>query len=171
MRHIFLNLVLFTFSFASLDNISSFEADFMQNITDEKNKVLSYQGHIVASKPQNAVWAYLDPIEKYVYINSRSITIIEPEIEQVIIRHINSDFNFFNMIQNAKKVGTNRYVAHYEESTFNIITEGDLLKSLSYKDEFENQVQIIFSNQKQNIKIDEKVFIPFIPIEYDIINN
>jgi outer membrane lipoprotein carrier protein len=171
LRYIFLSIILFTSSFASINNINSFKADFTQKITDEKNKVLSYSGHIVASKPQNAVWTYVNPIEKYVYITSRTITIIEPEIEQVIIRHIDSNFNFFNMIQNAEKISKDRYTAHYQESKFNISTENNILKSISYQDEFENSVEIVFSNQTQNITIDETTFIPFIPTEYDIINN
>jgi len=171
MRHIFLSIIFFTFSFASINNINSFKADFVQKITDEKNKVLSYNGHIVASKPQNAIWTYLNPIEKYVYISSSTITIIEPEIEQVIIRHIDSNFNFFNMIQNAQKISKDRYIAHYQESKFNISTQNNLLKSISYIDEFENSVEIIFSNQIQNIQINESTFIPSIPSEYDIVNN
>jgi len=171
MKHIFLSIIFFTLSYASINNINSFKADFVQNITDEKNKVLSYSGHIIASKPQNAVWTYTDPIQKYVYITSGTVTIIEPEIEQVIIRHIDSNFNFFNMIQNAQKISKDRYTAQYQESKFNIFTQNNLLKSISYMDEFENSVEIIFTNQLQNIQINESTFIPSIPTEYDIINN
>ena len=171
MRHILLSMLFFTISFASLSEINSFNADFIQNITDEKDKVLSYNGHILASKPQNALWTYKQPIEKHVYINPRTVTIIEPEIEQVIIKRIESNFNFFNMIQNAQKVDKDSYVAHYKESIFTILTENNLLKSISYKDEFENNVEIIFLNQIQNIEIDRKLFIPFIPVDYDIIND
>ena len=171
MKHIFLSMLFFTMSFASLSDINSFKADFTQNIVDEKNKVLSYRGHILASKPQNALWVYSQPVNKYVYINPRTVTIIEPEIEQVIIKRIESNFNFFNMIQNAQKIDKNLYRAHYKESIFTIGTENNLLKSISYKDEFENSVEIIFSNQEQNIQIDKKLFVPFVPVEYDIIND
>ena len=164
-------MLFFTVSFASLSDINSFKADFIQNITDEKNKVLSYNGHILAAKPQSALWTYLQPIKKYVYINPRTVTIVEPEIEQVIVKRIESNFNFFNMIQNAQKVDKNSYIAHYQESIFTISTENNLLKSISYRDEFENAVEIIFSNQVQNLEIDQKLFVPFIPLEYDIIND
>ena len=104
MKHIFALFISYTLSFASFDSINSFEADFTQSVTDDKNKSLIYSGHIVASKPQNALWNYLKPIKKDVFINRFEVTVIEPEIEQVIIRRIESNFDFFNMIENAKKL-------------------------------------------------------------------
>lgn len=171
MKYFLLLGALFTLNYASIDTINSFEADFTQEITDEKSKVLSYKGHILASKPQFAKWIYQNPVHKYVYINQNSITIVEPEIEQVIIKHIDSNFNFFHMIKNAKEIDKNTYLAYHQGSKFTITTEDKLLKSISYLDEFDNSVKIIFKNQEQNKIIDEELFRPNIPIEFDIINN
>jgi len=171
MKHLFLYLMLSTFLFGSLENINSFQADFTQTVTDDKGKVLSYSGKVIASKPQNALWNYLSPVSKDIYINSYSITVVEPEIEQVIIRKIESNFDFFNMIKKAKKIDENSYLAVFKNSKFIIKTEKLLIKSISYQDEFENSVQILFENQKQNEKIDEKIFIPNIPLEFDIIRD
>ena len=104
MKHIFIYLLLSTLLFASLDKIDSFKADFIQTVTDDKAKTLTYKGKVIASKPQNALWNYTDPVTKDIYINHHSITVVEPEIEQVIIRKIESSFDFFRMIQKAKKV-------------------------------------------------------------------
>ncbi len=164
-------LLSFTLSFASFDTLSSFDADFTQSVTDDKNKSLVYKGHIVATKPQNATWNYTSPIKKDVYINRFKVTIVEPEIEQVIIRRIDSSFDFFNMVRNAKKVQENLYLAKYKESTFTITTKNSLIESISYLDEFENKVKIVFENQKQNEKIDEGLFIPRYPLEFDIIRD
>jgi outer membrane lipoprotein carrier protein len=111
-------LLCSTISFANIKDINSFEADFIQTITDDKNSSLNYTGHITASKPQNAIWNYLTPVKKDVYINRFSITIVEPEIEQVIIRKIKSNFDFFMMIKNAKKIDENTYIANYKEVKF-----------------------------------------------------
>jgi len=157
--------------FASLEDIVSFEADFTQSITDEKNKTINYNGHIVASKPQNARWSYIKPVKKEVYINDFEVTIVEPEIEQVIIRRIESNFDFFKMIHNAKKIEANRYVANYRDVKFTIIMKNKFIESISYLDEFENNVKIVFKNQKQNQKINETVFRPFFPLEFDIIRD
>lgn len=171
MRYIFLAILISMELFASLEDIVSFEADFTQSITDEKNKTINYNGHIVASKPQNARWSYIKPVKKEVYINDFEVTIVEPEIEQVIIRRIESNFDFFKMIHNAKKIEANRYVANYRDVKFTIIMKNKFIESISYLDEFENNVKIVFKNQKQNQKINETVFRPFFPLEFDIIRD
>ena len=171
MKHILLSILLSTFLFASLDNIKSFEADFIQMVTDDKGKVLTYNGSVIASKPQNALWDYTKPITKKIYINSQSVTVIEPEIEQVIIRRIESNFDFFNMIKKAKKTGENSYLAIFKSSEFIIETEKSLIKSISYSDEFENSVQILFENQRQNRDINKTIYIPNIPVEFDVIRD
>lgn len=169
MRYIFLAILVTAKLFASIEEIVSFEADFTQSITDEKNKTINYSGHIVASKPQNARWSYTKPVKKEVYINDFEVTIVEPEIEQVIIRRIESNFDFFKMIDNAKKIEENRYIAYYKESKFTITIKDKLIESISYLDEFENNVKIIFKNQKQNQSINKAIFKPLFSDEFDII--
>ena len=154
-----------------MNDITSFDADFMQKITDDKNKVLTYKGHITASKPQNAFWNYISPIEKNVYITKFDVTIVEPELEQVIIRKVSNDFDFFKMIKNAKKIKKDMYRANYKETMFTIATKDNLIVSISYLDNFENIVKITFSNQKQNIKINRKVYQAKFPLGYDIIRD
>lgn len=156
---------------ASLDEISSFEADFVQSITDEKSKTLVYNGKIRALKPQNAKWSYTKPVKKDVYINDFEVTIVEPEIEQVIVKTLESNFDFFKIISNAKRVADNRYIANYKNSKFTIIKNGNLIESISYLDEFENKVQISFKNQKQNQPIDKAIFTPSFPLDFDIIRD
>ena len=157
--------------FASLNDIVSFEADFIQSITDDKNKTLSYNGHIVASKPQNARWSYEKPVKKDVYINNFEVTIVEPEIEQVIVKKLESNFDFFKIISKAKKVQNNIYSAFYKDSEFTIIKKGTLIESISYLDKFENRVKITFKNQKQNHNINDDLFRPLFPLEFDIIRD
>ncbi len=171
MRHIFILIFFFTSGVASFDFINSFESDFTQTLTDEKNKTLTYKGHLIAQKPQNAMWSYTLPVKKNVYISSYSVTIVEPEIEQVILKKIESNFDFFTMIKNAKKIKENVYIAKYKESEFIITKNGVLVESISYIDEFENKIKIVFENQKQNQKINEQLFIPQFPPEYDIVSD
>lgn len=169
MKILLLSLFLSTLSMASLQSIYSFKADFVQSVIDDKQKTLTYNGHVVASKPQNALWKYTKPVTKDVYINSNTVTVIEPEIEQVIIKRIQSSFDFFKLIKNAKEVEKNKYVTSYQNSEFTITTERSLIKDISYMDEFENKVKIVFTHQKQNEDIEDEVFIPLIPLEFDII--
>ncbi|NPA59191.1 MAG: outer membrane lipoprotein chaperone LolA [Epsilonproteobacteria bacterium] len=171
MKFFILIFTIYTLSFASFYNINSFEADFTQSVTDDKNVSLVYNGHLIASKPQNALWKYIKPIEKDVYINSFEVTIIEPEIEQVIIRKIESDFDFFNMLQNATQISTNKYEANYRDSHFIIKTKNKTIESISYLDEFDNIVKIIFKNQKQNRSINNNIFLPKYPLNFDVIRD
>jgi len=152
MRYIFIFVLVFCTGFASKLQLNSFDADFVQNITDDKNKTLLYSGHIVATKPQSALWNYTKPIKKDIYISEYSVTIIEPEIEQVIIRRISSNFDIFHLIKNAKEIQKNRYLTTYKNTKFHITIQNGMIESISYKDEFDNNVEIIFTNQKQNIR-------------------
>lgn len=171
MKLFFATLFLAAELFASLDSMTSFDADFIQSITDEQNKTINYNGHIVASKPQNARWSYFKPIKKEVYINDFEATIVEPEIEQVIVRRIESNFDFFKIIGKAKKNTQNSYTAYYKETQFTIKMSGELIDSISYKDEFENKITIHFKNQKQNQPISKTLFNPVYPLSFDIIRD
>jgi len=171
MKYMILLVFFYTLSSASMKEINSFEADFTQSITDEKNKTLTYTGHVIASKPQNALWNYIKPVRKDIYIGEFSVTIIEPEIEQVIIRKLSSNFDIFRLIENAKKIKDNRYLAIYKDIEFNIIIKNNLIYSIYYKDQFDNDVKIVFKKQKQNIQINEQIFYPKIPLDFDIVRD
>lgn len=169
MKHIILTCLLFTLSFSDIISLTSFQANFTQTITDEKGKVLSYSGSIKALKPQFAVWSYKIPVEKKVYIDNRNIVIIEPELEQVIMRNVKGNFDFFSMLKNAKQLDENNYVASFEESKLYIRLKDSKVFSLSYKDEFDNDVKIIFTQQLQNEVIKPEVFNVSYPQDYDVI--
>jgi len=171
MKHLFLTIITLVNLYASIDDINSFEADFTQTITDEKNKVLSYSGHVTASKPRYALWRYIKPVKKDVFINPYEVTIVEEELEQVIIRKLESSLSFFNMIKNAKKINENTYEAFYKESKFTINKKKNQIKSISYIDEFENNIKIVFNNQKTNEDINKNVFIPNYSLDFDIIRD
>ena len=171
MKYIIVLQLMFVFAISSVLDMDSFEADFNQTITDDKGQELSYSGHIIASKPQYALWSYKSPIQKNVYITPRSVTVVEPEIEQAIIRNIASDFDFFNMIQKAKKVTNNTYIATLNESKYTIKLENSMIKSISYLDEFENNVNMVFNKQSSNKMFSEDIFRANIPVEYDIIRD
>lgn len=150
-------------------DFSSFQADFIQQIDDESKKIVKYYGKIYAKKPKTALWKYTKPIQKDVYIKGRSVVIVEPELEQVIMRRIKDDFDIFSLLKEAKKVGKNRYEAIYKNTHFTLFFDGKNIQKLIYKDSFDNLVTISFSNQKYDIKFDPKIFDPKYPKDYDLI--
>ena len=155
---------------ASLEMIESFEAEFTQSITDEKNKTLVYKGYVSASKPQHAKWHYSEPVAKDIYVNKNKVVIIEPEIEQVIIKRLQSDLDFFQIMHHAKQTAPGKYNAVFKNTLYTIEISQEKLTSISYKDEFENDIKISFSKQKQNIQIDPALFEPRIPLDFDVIS-
>lgn len=171
MKYFILLQLIITMSLANIKNINSFEADFKQNVVNDKGVTLSYTGHIQAVKPQYALWNYITPVKKEIYVTEYKVTIIEPEIEQAIVKVINSDFDFFSIIEHAKKIEENIYSAKFKESVFKIKLHKETIESISYIDEFENQVVISFTNQKQNQSIDKSLFSPVIPPEFDTIRD
>lgn len=153
-----------------LENLQTFQADFVQTIDDKETKVVKYDGRIVADKKlKKAKWSYLNPIKKYVYVQDKLVTIVEPELEQVTIRKISNDFDLFALLNGAKKIGKNLYEAKYKKLTFKIFSDGQAISKLQYKDNFENIVTVTFKNQKYNEKIDPATFKPEAPATYDLI--
>jgi len=171
MKTLLILTFILSFSNASILDIKTFEADFNQTITDEKNNILKYNGHVIASHSNNAKWNYTSPILKDVYITKYEAVIVEPEIEQVIIRTISSDFDFFSLVKSAKKISKNTYIAKFNTKEYKIEEKDGKIKSISFLDHYENKVKILFSNQKQNHKIDSKRFTPNYPMDFDIIRD
>jgi outer membrane lipoprotein carrier protein len=151
-------------------DIKSFDADFTQTVSDEKGKQLLYAGHIRALSPKYALWEYKTPVEKSIYVRPTRITIIEPEIEQAIVKKLAIDFDFFKMITHAKEISKDNYIAIINETKYLIKIEKKLINSISYRDEFDNSINIVFTNQIQNKPISKNIFVPLIPKDYDIID-
>lgn len=169
MRFFFLVLICNLLLSAAPKDINSFNSKFEQTITDDNGKTIRYIGELWAAKPQNALWTYLKPIKKSVYINGNKITVIEPSIEQVTLRTLDNEIDFLQIIQQAKKIDDNRYVATVKGEKYTIVFQNDLIQTISYTDSFDNKVLIKFINPNQNKMIESSKFKPLIPDEYDLI--
>jgi len=170
LRSIFLLVLLFTLSFADIFRMNSFQADFRQTVTNDKGNKLQYSGHVKAIKPQYALWTYDTPSKKSIYIVKNRATIIEPDLEQVIIRSLHSSIDFFNIIKQAKKINSTTYTTEFQSINYTIKTDKTHLKSIQYTDELDNSISILFTNQIENAIVQEEEFYPNIPEDYDIIN-
>lgn len=169
MKNLLFLLLSISLGASDLTSITSFEADFTQSIINDKNTTLTYEGHVKAKKPQFALWQYTSPVEKTIYISFSKAVIVEPEIEQAYIQKIHTSFDFFTILKNAKKVGKDSFEAQFQDKRYRLQIKKHKLFSIKYEDELENKVVILFSHQKNDIKIADKVFIPDIPVTYDII--
>ena len=169
MKSILLLLLTTTIIYANELEINSFKASFIQTVTNDKGNSLKYKGRVVASKPQNMLWSYTFPAKKEIIINNYKVTVIEHDIEQVQIRNIQGDFDFFKILKNAKKIKENVYIAKFNEIQYTIKLNLHQISSISYLDALENHILIVFTEQKQNIMIDKTIFSPKIPTDFDVI--
>lgn len=167
----FLLFLLFSISalLAFGESIQSFEADFTQKITDEENKVLSYKGSMRSKRPDMVLWSYKEPINKKIYVTKKRAVIVEPELEQAIIKKLEGEIDFFGILASAEMVDRMHYKATYKGIRFVLTEENGVITSLAYTDQLENKVVIEFSNQRQNRPIEDRVFTPKVPVDYDII--
>ncbi len=169
MKYFFVFTVLMSSLFAFGENIQNFEADFVQTITDEENKTLTYRGTMHAKRPNSVLWLYNDPINKKIYVNSKFAVIVEPELEQAIIKKLEGEIDFFGILASAEIVDKNHYKANYKNISFTLKETDGVIEALLYTDPLENKVQIRFSKQKQNRPMEQSLFTPKIPKEFDII--
>jgi outer membrane lipoprotein carrier protein len=169
MRSLLLSLLMLMPLSAFDTDLQSFHAHFVQTITDENNKSIVYRGTLWAQRPDSALWHYRKPVEKSIYIRSGEVVVIEPDLEQAIVRRLNEDIDFLEILSRARKSGPELYEAQYGSQTFFIALQGDVVDAISYHDSFDNDVTITFSDQKQNTPIDPERFRVSIPPSYDII--
>ncbi|MBF7067245.1 outer membrane lipoprotein chaperone LolA [Campylobacter volucris] len=167
MRYILILFFTFLQLLAFDVNFKNFSSDFVQKVHSSKSS-LEYKGNFIITQ-NKAFWNYTYPISKQIYINKHEITIIEPQLEQVIFTKIQNLPNLQQIFKQAKKISQDTYEATYENIQYKIKLKNDTLTNISYKDELQNTIIIEFFNQKFNQNIKENIFIPKIPNYYDIV--
>jgi outer membrane lipoprotein carrier protein len=169
MKHLLFLILIIPSLFAFTDTLESFEADFEQHIIDENDERVIYKGKVTAQKPDRAYWRYSEPVEKEIFIVRQEVVIIEPDMEQAIVRTLQEDIDFFTILSHAKKIDVNRYEATYGSQVFDIALKAGVIESISYRDHFDNRIELHFSAQRQNRPIAQETFQPHIPASFDIV--
>lgn len=171
MRILFMALFVLSPLFAISENIDTMKADFVQTITDDKNSTITYKGNMLAKRPNMALWHYKEPIEKSVYITAERVTIVEPELEQAIIKRLGNSIDILAILASAKRDTKNSYSVFYDNKNYYVIMQDKMIKAISYTDAFDNIVKIVFSAQQINKNIDDSRFSADIPADFDIIKD
>lgn len=169
MRAVGIFLLFLTYVWAGLRDIESFEAAFTQTIAGGENKSIVYTGKLYVKKPQNILWIYEKPVKKEIFITGTRVVTIEHDIEQVTIGRIEDDMNLIAILEGARPLGPGRYEARYKDQNFWIDSNDSTIAKIAYKDKFNNNVTILFSNQKTNHVIDDNLFVYFLDPAYDIV--
>ncbi len=171
MRIIFATLIAISPLFAIGEKTETMSAHFIQTITDDKNSTITYEGSMSAKRPNMAKWHYTKPVDKTIYITAKEVTIVEPELEQAIVKHLGNTIDILAILASAQKESKNSYVATYNDKEYRIALQESKIKTITYYDAFENTVKIIFSAQQINHKIDNSHFKAHIPADFDIIKD
>jgi outer membrane lipoprotein carrier protein len=155
---------------ADIQNLQSFSANFKQIVHNDQNARIVYSGKLYAKKKNNqALWIYTNPIDKKIYYSSGKVVIIEPELEQAIFAKLDKVPNLITLLTKAKKIGEHTYRTSFNNTQYTIIFKNGNLSEIDYKDELQNRIKILFSNQKVNLPISDQRFAYQIPSAYDIL--
>lgn len=146
------------------------EAAFTQTVTNDKNNTLLYSGYMYAKEPYKTFWHYKKPFEKSLYISGDKITIVQPDLEQAIVKTLDENINILAILRSAQKMKNGHYLARYNENRYEIVLEKKMIKSIHYKTPFDHQVVITFTDPKVNQVIDNQIFKAQIPDDFDIIS-
>ena len=157
--------------FASIDlaKLKSFNAKFVQKVTNESDKTIEYKGEVFIKNNGKVLWKYNAPIIKNVYVINNIVIVDEPELEQAIYATLEDNIDMIRLLKEAKQIEENRYETKLYNTLYTIIIKDNKIESISYKDELENKILISFINIKQNIDINDNIFNFLAPDYYDII--
>ena len=155
------------FAFAGEIEFDTLSANFSQTVQSDDAKI-SYGGDFSATK-ENAVWHYKTPTIKNIFFSFTKVVVIEPELEQAIITNIKETPNLTAILANAKPNKNGVYEASFDDVKYLIELKGDLPSKISYTDKMDNKVVINLSNVRKNAPVNEAIFKPAIPKNYDII--
>ena len=182
-------LSLFVLSLAVNADIllpKTFTTDFEQTITNEKGKVIKYEGKVlfknmkeIFSTPEGGdevykrsifKWSYTAPTQKEVCTDGVQLTVVDHDLEQVSHYLLNDGINLEEVMKLAKPLTTRDYKATYKDIEYLIsMDKNQQLQKIVYVDSLENRVKIIFKNMNYNSSVKEQEIECNAPAEYDII--
>ena len=155
------------FAFASGIEFDTLSANFSQTVQSDDAKI-SYSGDFSATK-EHAVWHYKSPAIKNIFFSLTKVVVIEPELEQAIVTNIKETPNLTAILASAKPNKNGVYEASFDDVKYYIELKNEIVSSIKYTDKLGNDVQISFSNVRKNAPVNEAIFKPVIPKNYDII--
>ena len=149
MRVLSLLLLVSSLLSAAIELPENFQADFIQKITNTKQKEIIYSGKVRFSNGSFFKWSYKEPTKKEVCTDGLEILVVDHDLEQVSAYIVSNDINIAKIVENAKLHRDNVYVAEYDNKQYTIqLDKEQKLHSIAYYDDLDNKVQIIFKHMK-----------------------
>lgn len=149
MRLLSLLLLAISTLSANIELAENFQADFIQKITNTKEKVITYRGKVRFSNETLFKWSYKEPTQKEVCTNGLELLVVDHDLEQVSAYLISNGIDIAKILNQAKLHSKNIYVAVYENKQYTIqVDNKQKLHSIAYFDDLDNKVQIVFKHMK-----------------------
>jgi len=195
-------LIIFFFSLSAfaqnenlekiLTKLNSFEADFIQKVTDSSNQVIDESaGKVMFLKPNFFRWEYKAPSENEIVSDGEFLYLYDPDLKQVIVSKLDRQINmspamllmsdnvneFFNTKLIANSKNNNKFIAEQkneEEAFFKKVIfnfKDNKLEGMKVLDNFDNLNTINFHKIIQNKDINEDKFLFNSPDDIDVIKN
>ena len=164
-----------------LNAIKTFEAAFEQSLISESNGLQEISnGVFTLSRPGKFRWDYTQPYEQSIIADGKSIWIYDKDLEQVTVRDMNeiladspalllsnevaiSEEFIVTMPPVIKETGYEWFILKPKEqdkqyADIRLAFEKENLKEMELRDNFGQLTRIVFSDQKRNQKVDQKLF-------------
>jgi len=183
-------LLILTCTLAMNADISlpdNFMTDFHQTITNDKGKVIKYEGKVSFKQEKQILesqngtkqefssnffkWNYNKPTHKEVCSDGTQIIVIDHDLEQVSKYLIDDGLDLEKVLAVAQKLSNKDYKAVYKDVEYLITLDNKgQLEKIFYTDSLDNRVRIVFSNMQYSIQnFDNKNLECDTPADYDII--
>ncbi len=182
MKFLISLLTLTTLLTAEITLPKNFKTDFTQSITNEKGKVIKYEGRVFFMNFDQMLskndtynsslfkWLYTAPTKKEVCTDGVQIIVVDHDLEQVSSYIIEEGVNLHEILKIATKISETSYTATYKEVEYKItLDEKGQLSEISYLDSLENAVKINFNNMAYETSLNEEALVCTAPQDYDVI--
>jgi outer membrane lipoprotein carrier protein len=134
------------------DNIvlpEHFRAEFVQTVTNPKNKVIHYSGKVAFSGGNLLKWSYTEPTQKEVCTDGKEVLVVDHDLEQTSAYRIDKGFDLTEILHRAKPYKKGIYVTEFAGKRYTIQLDGKgRLQSVAYYDDLDNKVQILFKRME-----------------------
>ena len=148
-----------------------FRANFIQTVTNPRNKTIHYSGKVAYSGNNLLKWSYTQPTQKEVCTDGKEVLVVDHDLEQTSAYRIDKGFDLMQILKEAKPYKPQIFVTEYEGKRYTIKVDGKgRLQSVAYFDDLDNKVQILFKKMRYG-----KGLLPAsemkcdYPITYDVI--
>ena len=166
---------------------NNFETEFQQSITNDKGKVIKYNGNVLFKNMKESFfdnsgaaqnyskslfkWNYSFPTKKEVCTDGVQLVVVDHDLEQVSNYIVDEGINLEAILKVAQKITNVDYKATYKDTEYIITLDNkQQLKKIVYVDNLDNGVKIIFNNMNYNsASFDVKKLECQAPKGYDII--